>query len=53
MFELPLIIIIHVFHSKSMHTKRLQIRIVEIYVFSLNFDSLMNELKLWSLKCLS
>ena len=39
MFELPLIII---FQSKSMHTKRLQIRIVEIYIFSLNFDSLMN-----------
>ena len=39
MFELPLIII---FHSKSMHSKRLQIRIVEIYIFSFNFDSLMN-----------
>ena len=39
MFELPLIII---FQSKSMNTKILQIRIVEIYIFSLNFDSLMN-----------
>ena len=42
MFELPLIIIFHSKSTKSMHTNRLQIRIVEKYIFSLNFDSLMN-----------
>ena len=42
MFELTLIIIFHSKSTKSMHTEILQIRIVEIYIFSLNLDSLMN-----------
>ena len=42
MFELPLTIIFQSKSTKSMHTKRLNIRIVEKYILSLNFDSLMN-----------
>ena len=42
MSELFLVIIFHSKSTKSMHTKRLQIRIAELYIFSLNFDSLMN-----------
>ena len=52
MFELTLIIIFHSKSTKSMHTKILQIRIVEIYIFSLNLD-FFNELKLWSPNYLS